>query len=157
MHNVKTTASPGVASATSRLRPRANSTAKPDNMKIDNIDPVGNIIRGPALVVTDAVVPTLMVTVWFVMEVICTEELDRLQVGAKVTAGVIAQFRFTAPLKELVAPNASLKLALCPALMVWEVGEPGAKAMVKSGAACTPSDSGTSFEIEPELAWICIV
>ena len=118
MHNANAIASAGVTRAGSRLRRRTNSTAKPDKMKIENIAPGGDTVRGPALVVTDAVVPTVTVTVWLVVPLICTDELDRLQVGAGVTTGVIAQLRFTVPLKDSIAPKTNLKLAVCPALMV---------------------------------------
>ena len=133
IHNARAIAIAGVASAGNHLRPRANKSAKPDNIKAVNIALGGNAMRCPAPVVVEAVVPTLTVTVWLEAALICTEEFDRLHVGAGVTTGVIAQLRFTVPLKELIAPNASLKLALCPALMVWEVGEPDAGPMVKSG------------------------
>jgi hypothetical protein len=56
-----------------------------------------------------------------------------VQVGAGVTTGVMAQLRFTVPLNDSTGARASLKLAVCPALMFWEVGDPEAGPMVKSG------------------------
>lgn len=85
--------------------------------------------------VTGAVVPTFTVTVCVPLPLICTELLDKLQVGAGETTGVIAQVRFTVPVNDPVPANARLKLAVCPALMVCEVDEPDAAAIEKSGAA----------------------
>jgi hypothetical protein len=82
-------------------------------------------------------------------------ELERAQVGAGVSVGVMAQLRFTVPENDPVGAKAKLKLAVCPALMVWEVGDPEPAPMVKSGAAWTTSETGTLFTIEPELPWTC--
>ena len=117
-HNAKAVAIAGVLRTSNRLQPLANKSAKPDNIKAGNIAPGGITMPGPTLVVVEAVVPTVTVTVWLVLLLICTEEPDRLHVGAGVTAGVIAQLRFTVPLKDSIAPNTSWKLAVCPALMV---------------------------------------
>lgn len=81
-----------------------------------------------------AVVATFTVTVCVPLALICTEELDRLQVGAGVTTGVMAQLRFTVPVNEAIGANARLKLAVFPAFMVWDVGEPGAGPIEKSRA-----------------------
>jgi hypothetical protein len=86
-------------------------------------------------VVTEAVVPTLTVTVCVPLPLICTEELESLQVGAGVNTGEIAQLRLTVPLYDTVPARSKLKLAVCPALMVWEVGDPEASVIEKSGAA----------------------
>ena len=65
---------------------------------------------------------------------IWTEELDRPQVGrAGVTAGVMAQLRFTVPVNDPVGASARLKLAVFPALTVWEVDEPDGRLRVKPG------------------------
>jgi hypothetical protein len=108
-------------------------------MNIDHIGPCGQTTEDPTLVVAGAVVPTLTVTVCVPLPLICTEELDRLQVGAGVTTGVIAQLRFTVLLNDPVPANERLKLALCPALIVWEAGEPEAAPTVKSGGPCIVS------------------
>jgi len=52
-------------------------------MNIDHIVQRGQATEDPTLVVTDAVVPTLTVTVCVALPMICTEELDRLQVAAR--------------------------------------------------------------------------
>lgn len=65
--------------------------------------------------------------------VICTDELERLHVGAGDTTGVIAQERFTVPLNDATGAKLTAKLALCPALTVWEVGPDAANS--KLGAA----------------------
>lgn len=78
-------------------------------------------------------VATFTITVCVPLPLICTEELDRLQVGAGVTAGVMAQVKLTVPVNEPVGASARLKVAVCPAVMVWEVGEPEAVPSVKSG------------------------
>jgi hypothetical protein len=75
------------------------------------------------------------VTDWLVVPLICTDELERLQVGGEVTAGVIAQLRFRVPVNPATGVSAKLNVALCPALTVFEVGDPDGGAIVKSGAA----------------------
>lgn len=85
--------------------------------------------------VTGAVVPTFTVTVCVPFPVICTDPLDRPQVRAGVTTGVMAQLRFTVPVNDPVGARARLKLAVCPAVTVCEVGEPEAVLIEKSGAA----------------------
>lgn len=82
-----------------------------------------------------AVVATFTVTDCVPLPLIGTEELDRLQIGAGVTAGVIAQVRLTVPVNDPVGASTRLKLAVCPALIVWEVGEPEVAPIVKSGVA----------------------
>ena len=79
-------------------------------------------------------VATFTVTDCVPLPLIWTEELDRPQVGAGVTAGVMAQLRFTVPVNPPSGANARLKLAVWPAVMVWEVGEPDAEVAEKSGA-----------------------
>lgn len=90
--------------------------------------------------VAGAVVPTVTFTSCAPLPLICTEELDRPQVGAGVTAGVMTQPKFTVPLKESVGAMTKLKFAVFPALTVWEVGDPEAGPIVKSGGA-SPSPS----------------
>lgn len=66
---------------------------------------------------------------------ICTEEFDRVQVGDGVTAGVIPHFRLTTPENDPDGPRDKVNVALCPALTVFELGDPGASEIVKPGAA----------------------
>jgi hypothetical protein len=99
------------------------------------------------------VVATFTVTVCVPVPVICTEE-GTLQVGAGVAAGAIAQLRLTVPVKDPLPAKAKLKLAVCPALMLWEVGEPEAAPTVKSETACTTSDAAMLFTVDPAVPWI---
>ena len=64
--------------------------------------------------VTGAVVPTVTVTDC-VVPLSCTEELDKLQAGAGVTAGLRLQPRLTDPLNPPTTVNARLNTAFCPA------------------------------------------
>ena len=72
--------------------------------------------------VVGGVVPTVTVTDCAELPLICTVELERLQVGAWGTAGVITQLRFTVPLNAAKGATLKAKLALCPALTVLELG-----------------------------------
>ena len=92
-------------------------------------------------VVTGAAVPTVTVTGWAAL-LISTDELDKLQIGAGFTAGVMLQLRLTVPLNEPEGRISKLKCALCPGLMVWEVGAPGAAPMRKSGGAMPAPERG---------------
>jgi hypothetical protein len=49
---------------------------------------------------------------------ICSEALDRLQLGAGDTAGVMVQLRLTVPVKNAVGATARSNFAACPALTV---------------------------------------
>ncbi|MGA8538715.1 MAG: hypothetical protein WB566_04410 [Terriglobales bacterium] len=71
-----------------------------------------------------AVVATLIVKDCICLPRIGTEELGRLQVGAGVTTGVMTQLRSTDPVNDLVGASSRVKLAVCPAVMAWDVGEP---------------------------------
>ena len=98
-------------------------------------------------------VATFTVTVCVPVPLICTEE-GTLQVGAGVAAGVIAQLRLTVPVKDPVPAKARLKLAVSPALMVWEVGDPEDGEIVKSGSARTTRDTTVLFVAPFALPWI---
>jgi hypothetical protein len=100
-------------------------------------------------VVEGAVVPTFTATDCTVVPLICSDELDKLQVGPRVTAGVMAQPRFTVPLNVPDPARLRLKLAVCPALTVCDVGEPEPGLMLKSGAAWTTRDTAELFTIDP--------
>jgi len=82
-----------------------------------------------------ATVATFTVTVCVPLLVIWTEELDRLHVGAGVAAGVMAHIRFTVPVNDPIDAKARLKLAVCPAVTVCDVGDPETAPTEKSGAA----------------------
>src|SRR5215469_15097255 len=102
-----------------------------EKMNIDHIGPRGQATGDTTLALEDPIVSTLTVSVWVVPPLISTDGLERLQVGGKVSIGVIAQTRFTVPLNDPVPANESVKVADCPALIVWEVGEPEAAPTVK--------------------------
>jgi hypothetical protein len=125
----------GAARTVSRLRFRTHSQVDPSNMNdhIRGIAPGGKFTGGVAAAVPGAVVATFTVTVCALLPLTCTEELDRPQVGAGVTTGVMAQLRFTVPVNDPVGASARLKFAVCPALTVCEVGEPEAAPIVKFG------------------------
>jgi hypothetical protein len=91
------------------------------------------------LVVMGPVVPTDTATGCAPPPLICTE-LGKVQVGAVVTIGVMAQVRLTVPVRDADGVTTRLKLALCPALMVWEVWDPEAGPRVKSGATVRVTD-----------------
>ena len=80
-----------------------------------------------------AVVAAVTVTVCAAPPLNCTEELDKVQVGAGVAAGAMAHPRLTVPENEPTGVSDVLNIALCPALMVWEAV--GGAVMAKSGAA----------------------
>jgi hypothetical protein len=134
--NAKASTTIGAASSGRRLRLRIHSDVEPRNINVQksSVGPDGKLTRGRATVVTGAVVATFTVTICVPVPLICTEE-GTLQVGAGVAAGVIAQTRPTVPVKDPVPAKAKLKLAVCPALMLWEVGDPDAAPIEKSGAA----------------------
>jgi len=80
------------------------------------------LIRGKpslseALLATGAVVPTLTLTDCEAELPTCIDD-GTLQVGARETAGVIAQVKFTVPVKELDGESSRTKLASCPAATV---------------------------------------
>jgi hypothetical protein len=135
-----------------RLRFRTNNhpEASIANVQINGVGPVGKLTGGKAPVVTGAVVPTVTATVCVPLPVIGTED-GTLQVGAGVAVGVIAQVKFTGPVNPPAGASARLKLAVCPALTVWEVDEPEAAPSEKPGAAVTTSDTGMLFTIDPTV------
>jgi hypothetical protein len=84
------------------------------------------------LEVTGGVVATVTITGCQAPPLSCTDELDKLQVGAGVTVGVMAQLKLAVPVNECAAARTSGKLAFCPALTVCLVPEPEAAPIVKS-------------------------
>lgn len=140
-----------------RVRIHTHIDPRSINVKARGIVPPGKPISGKLLLVVDAVVPTFTVTDSVPLPLIFTEELDNVQVGAGVTDGVIAQLKLTVPVNDSVPANANEKFAVCPTLIVCEVGEPEAVSIVKSGGPCTTNDTGVLFTIEPEVPCTCTV
>jgi hypothetical protein len=70
-------------------------------------------------------------------------EAGTVQTGAGMTAGVIAQLRFTVPLNDPDGVTARLKDAICPVEMVAEFEDPEAGPIAKSGAAVAVPDRAT--------------
>ena len=97
-----------------------------------------------------AVVPTVNVTGCDPLPLRFMDELDRPQVGAGVAAGVIAQVRLAVPLNDPAGASIRLKVAVCPALTVCEIGEPDAGLKVKSGT--TVSATEVLCTVPPEVA-----
>ena len=134
----------------SRLRFRSHSHPEPSNttMHVIGIVPsrksMWDIVP---VVVTGAVVPTVTVTGWAALPLICTEELERPQVGAGFTAGAMLQLSLTEPLNDSRGVTAKLNFALCPARMVSEVDVPEAAPMLKSG--------GGGAMPKPDRAAVC--
>ena len=124
----------GTLSTGRRLRFRAQNHTEPKNMSVhtSSSGPDGNVATGAVIPLTGAVVPTLTVTVWVALPPIDTDELDKPQVGDGVTVGVTPQLKLTVPLNDATDAKSRLKSAVCPALMVRDVGE---GAIVKSGSA----------------------
>jgi hypothetical protein len=120
------------------------------NVQPKGSDPGGSPMGKSWADVVEAVVPTFTVTDCAEVPLICSEELDRLHVGPRVTAGVTTQPRFTDPLNVPDPARLRLKLAVCPALTVCDVVEDGL--MLKSGAAWTARNTAESFTIDPVLA-----
>jgi hypothetical protein len=139
-----------------RLRLCSASQVKPTNIdKYSNTQCRGNAPGGSSTgeslaVVEGAVVPTFSVTDCAVVPLICSDELDKLQVGPRVIAGVLAQLRLTVPLNVPDPAKLRLKLAVCPALTVCDVDEPEPGFRLKSGAAWTMRDTVELFAIDPE-------
>ena len=123
-----------------RLRPTNASPQNPTTIVLhSSVHPNGSNSGGCPIgesiaVAEGAVVPTLTVTDC-AAPLICTDELDKLQVGPSVAAGVTAQLRSTAPLNVPDPAKLRLKVAVSPALTVCDVDEPEAVVMLKSGSA----------------------
>jgi hypothetical protein len=138
-----------------RLRLRNASQLKPTNIaEYSNTHSRGNTPGGGSTgesvaVVEGAVVPTFTVTDCAAVPLICSDELDKLQVGPRVAAGVMAQLRLTVPLNVPDPAKLRLKLAVCPALTVCDVDEPEPGFILKSGAAWTTRDTAELFTIDP--------
>ena len=81
------------------------------------------------------------------MPLICTVDADKVQVGANVVVGAMAQCKFTVPLNVPDPAILRLKLAVCPALTVCEADEPDEDAMLKSGRMVPIPDKATAWEL----------
>lgn len=108
----------GKARAGARFRLHSNGQPRPSkiNVQARGIAPREKM-GGTAAVVTDAVVATFKLADCVKLLLTCTEA-GRLQVGAGLTTGAMAQLRFTVPLNDPVDSNAIVKLAVDPAFMV---------------------------------------
>jgi len=84
-NNVTAPNKTGAASADSRLRRSASRDDNTEKMNIDHIGPRGQTTGDTTLAVADPIVSTLTVAVWVVLPLICTDGLERLHVGAKVS------------------------------------------------------------------------
>jgi hypothetical protein len=117
-----------------RFRFRRQNHPEPSNISVKarGIDPGGSRTGGAVLEVTGAVVATVTINGCDAPPVSCSDELDKLQVGAGVTLGVMAQLRLAVPVNEAAAARTSEKLAFCPALTVCDVPDPEAAPIVKS-------------------------
>jgi hypothetical protein len=101
----------------------------PDGRLACEIDPPVPAALVDTFAFTAAAVPWVTLT-----------EAGTVQIGAGVTAGVIAQLRLTVPLNDPAGVTARLKDAVCPAVMVAEFADPVVGAMAKSGAAVAVPD-----------------
>jgi hypothetical protein len=89
------------------------------------------------------VVATVMVTAEAAPALTLTEELLKLQVGARFVVGEMLQVRLTVPVKEPAGVRARLNWALWPALTVCDGDEPDAEPRVKPAATVATPDRAT--------------
>jgi len=152
-HDANASTTSGAARPGSRFRFRRNSHPAPTASAVHarGIAAGGKPTGDSVPVVTGAVVATVTVTVCAVLP-ICTDELDRLQVGGGVTVGLMPQVRLTLPLNPPTDANERLNVAFCPAEMVCEVGNPDAGPTVKSGAGVPVPETATTCEPVPALS-----
>ena len=110
----------GAASREARFRLRKVSPLKPTSIAVEIMvqrsGPDGRLMGEAIPEVEPPEVATVTVTDCAALPLICTDELDKLQVGPAATTGVIAQLRSTVPLKVPDLVRLRLKLAVCPAL-----------------------------------------
>lgn len=116
-------------------QPKPTSIAATANAHPHGSDPGASPIGDSVPLVEGAVVATFTITVCAVLPLICSDELDKLQLGSSVAGGVTTQLRLTVALNVPAPARFRLKLAIWPALTVCDVGEPEAGFKVKSGAA----------------------
>jgi hypothetical protein len=127
----------GTAWAARGLRLRSSSHPEPSNINVQVSGRAPDAVptRDTVPMVTGAVVPTVTVTGCAPLPVSGSEELDKLQVGARVGAGVMPQLRLTVPVNDPTGVTTKLNFALCPALTVCETGAPEARLNANFGAA----------------------
>jgi len=97
---------------------------------------------------------TVTVTGCAELPLICTEELEKLQVGAGVAIGLMLQLRLTAPLKDSDGLTTKRNFALCPTLMVCEADDPDPAPTLKSGAVAPRPDRATVCGLTAALSVI---
>jgi hypothetical protein len=118
--DVNRSAIAGAIKAGPRLRIRSQSQHDPSSIPIQISDPApGGSITGVApFAFVEAVVATFTVNGALAAgspeAANCTEVLERLQLGAGDTAGVMAQLRLTVPLKSVAGKTDKSNLAVCP-------------------------------------------
>ena len=154
-HGTKASTIIGAAASESLFFFGINSHAEPTNTDVDiSSMALGQESRSdPVPAIRGWVVPTFTVNDCDPLPLICTEELDKVQGSAGVTAGVTAQFRLTVPLNFPVAPTTRLKLAVCPAFIVLEVGDPEAGLIVNPGAVVLKSTAGPGNDGKTRSGW----
>lgn len=132
----KRSSKPGAAMTDTRFPLHSSSIPAPKtvNMQANGVVSERKRISGTARAVVAAVVATCTEAPWAALPFTGTED-GSLQVGAGVTTGVMLQLKLTVPENDPTAVNDRPKSAVCPALIVWDVGDPGEEVMVKSGAA----------------------
>jgi hypothetical protein len=101
--------------------------------------------------VPGAAVATVTVTGAAVPAVTFTK-LGKLQVGAGASTGVMLQVRLTVPLNDPMGVTAKSNVALFPAAIVDELGDPGAGPIMKSGAANAVPETTTCCDPVPALS-----
>lgn len=143
----------GATRTGSRLRVRIHRQADPISITIQRsgIAPGGKTTWGKTLVVIGAVVVILTVTGCAVALAICSVALDKPQVGAGVTAGVMVQLSATVPLNAAIGVRTSPNFAACPALTVWEVDAPEAEVIEKFGTGLAVVLSSTPSPLKNVL------
>jgi hypothetical protein len=94
-----------------------------------------------------ATVDTFTVTGCAVPLTICNVALDKPQVGAGVTAGVMVQLRLTVPLNIAIGVTTKPNFAGWPALTLWEVDDPEAEVIEKSGTGFDVVLSSTPYPL----------
>jgi hypothetical protein len=142
----------GTASVGSRRRLPTNNSNDPISMRghSRSLGSAGKFADDTLAAVPEAAVATVTVTAVAVLPVTLTEP-GTVHTGAGVAAGVMAQARFTVPLKDPAGVRFKLKVAVCPAEMVWlDPPEPALK--VKSGTAVPVPDRATICEPVPALS-----
>ena len=122
---------------------RLRSVSRPTKTSsgVEAVEKPARFALRAAIVDRGAVVPAVTVTVCAAPPLNCTEEVDKVQVGAGVAVGAIAHPRLTVPENEPTGVSDMLNIALCPELTLWEAGV--GPVIAKSGVASTTSVRAT--------------